>query len=395
VTLRAIGAFLALTRAGVVLGLYPGDSLYDYELQRAPDVSGSPGAWATIAAEIPGNSEIYIDRLPKTGLPFWYRVRHTGFGDTPSPWSDVIAAIADTLPAAPSRPPYPGFGLTTFAWTEDATHRYVTWLRMARVYAVLIYDQLSAPGDINAYKAHTASPAATLLAGTDTYTVVLPPQGKQRFVYVESRSESGKVGDVIEMIVDPSPSTLDGSVTAIASAAAADLTLRIRGSASNWPVAWELREDSETGTLVTSGSVSADSTITPAGVAALGARPIALNEQKRWFLILVDVAGIRVARMGSADRAAAVFTGLIGTADDAADTITVTFTQSGFPAGTTFDLDWTIDAPNAAAGRVANISSGYVIHSTIGATPSGELILRAMNGTSEIVVQRSRGAFAI
>ena len=61
--------------SGVPIALYgvPGRPLY-FELQRAPNVAGSPGTYATIAI-IDGFQTLYTDLLPVNNTTYWYRIR--------------------------------------------------------------------------------------------------------------------------------------------------------------------------------------------------------------------------------------------------------------------------------------------------------------------------------
>lgn len=91
---------------GVVVALYPSDPAYTIEIQRAPDSAGAPntGAAASIVAGLPGTQETYVDVLPPDGVQRWYRIRHTGNGDTASSWTDWRAAKPAQLPATLVRP---------------------------------------------------------------------------------------------------------------------------------------------------------------------------------------------------------------------------------------------------------------------------------------------------
>lgn len=84
---------------GISLLLNPADPSYDFEIQRAPDVSGAPGTWATINAQVPGATKVFHDSLPLDGAKRWYRTRHVGFGDTPGPYNDPVSATPIIQPA--------------------------------------------------------------------------------------------------------------------------------------------------------------------------------------------------------------------------------------------------------------------------------------------------------
>ncbi|MCW5591064.1 MAG: hypothetical protein KIS74_03095 [Burkholderiales bacterium] len=88
---------------GIGLAIYPFDESYDLEIQRAPDASGVPGAFVTIA-EVGGTTQVYRDLLPSDGLVRWYRARHTLPGFTPSPWTGAQAGVPASCPEDLSRP---------------------------------------------------------------------------------------------------------------------------------------------------------------------------------------------------------------------------------------------------------------------------------------------------
>jgi hypothetical protein len=104
-------------QSGIALGLWAGDESLEIEIQRAPNVAGSPGTWATIAI-VPGTTTVFGDPLPATGETFWYRSRHIGGGftagvyqnnTTPAglayawPWP-IVSGVVGSLPASISRP---------------------------------------------------------------------------------------------------------------------------------------------------------------------------------------------------------------------------------------------------------------------------------------------------
>jgi len=78
---------------GVLIRLIPGDASLLFELQRAPDVSGAPGAWGTIATPGPFSLQggTYFDIRPSKTTS-WYRARHIGAAVDPGPWSDAVAS---------------------------------------------------------------------------------------------------------------------------------------------------------------------------------------------------------------------------------------------------------------------------------------------------------------
>ncbi|MEO7457269.1 MAG: hypothetical protein ABIY52_13480, partial [Gemmatimonadaceae bacterium] len=144
-TIRPRGPYIERVNTGIVIALYATDEQYDFQLQRAPDVAGAPGTFATIADQVLGTTELYTDNLPVTGDVYWYRSRHVGFGDTPSDWTDAVGAVAFIIPAGLSRPPKPILALRNFRETtrdpaaEVATF---TWRRDPRQDAVDIWEQV-------------------------------------------------------------------------------------------------------------------------------------------------------------------------------------------------------------------------------------------------------------
>lgn len=91
--IRAPGVVLVCTPAGGSYGLR-------YELQRAPDVAGAPGAWApwqliTIESE---TGQTVVDFAATVGQLTWYRARITGVGMDPGEWSSAVRAASRFLP---------------------------------------------------------------------------------------------------------------------------------------------------------------------------------------------------------------------------------------------------------------------------------------------------------
>lgn len=84
------------TPIGVMLNLFPIDPAFSFEIQHAPDSSGAPnvGAAASVATNVPGTQRSYHDQQPIDGATHWYRVRHVGFSDTASSWSDWVSATS-------------------------------------------------------------------------------------------------------------------------------------------------------------------------------------------------------------------------------------------------------------------------------------------------------------
>jgi hypothetical protein len=106
--LRQINVSLPFRQRGIQLALYSSDTSYQFEIQRAPDSAGSPnvGAAVTIASNIQGTEQLYIDPVPQDGTLWWYQARQTGFGDTPSAWVPAgwVSARAGRIPPNLERP---------------------------------------------------------------------------------------------------------------------------------------------------------------------------------------------------------------------------------------------------------------------------------------------------
>lgn len=93
-------SLIAPSRNTVEIGWYP--SLNDtgyFELQRAPDVSGNPGLWTTIATNS-GYDQAYIDSGLPANSTFWYRVQAVtwvGYSPYSTPASATIGPPATPI----------------------------------------------------------------------------------------------------------------------------------------------------------------------------------------------------------------------------------------------------------------------------------------------------------
>jgi hypothetical protein len=107
---------------GVLVELWASDRAYDLEVQSAPDSAGSPnvGAATTIATGIPGTQPVYLDPQPLDNAVRWYRLRHVGFGDSPSPYTGWVSGKSTTIPANALRGAATAAIITT-AKTQTAT----------------------------------------------------------------------------------------------------------------------------------------------------------------------------------------------------------------------------------------------------------------------------------
>lgn len=128
------------TRAGIGLHLYPGGvrkygvRLY-IELQRAPEVAGNPGTWATIARLEPGPQGYMDQRFIKwirdsaSDRNYFYRARMVAEGLAASAWSAVDEGTPGQFQEGFSLPPvpsYPKIGIEQVENPNDATKVSVT-----------------------------------------------------------------------------------------------------------------------------------------------------------------------------------------------------------------------------------------------------------------------------
>ena len=86
----------ATASIGVAVAYYPADG-YFYELQRAPDVSGSAGTYATLIV-LDDSRNVYVDALPDNGTLYWYRIRTLGQLAEDSSWFVIGSTSATKVP---------------------------------------------------------------------------------------------------------------------------------------------------------------------------------------------------------------------------------------------------------------------------------------------------------
>jgi len=80
------------TTFGCALALYPADTGYAFEIQRAPDSGGSPDTGnAEIVGAVPGDTDVFVDERPGDGATYHYRIRHVRSGEDASPWTGWLA----------------------------------------------------------------------------------------------------------------------------------------------------------------------------------------------------------------------------------------------------------------------------------------------------------------
>jgi hypothetical protein len=147
---------------GVALGLYPSDTLFDLELQRAPDLSGAPDvASAAVLAALPGTQPVYVDQLPNDGVPRWYSIRHVRTGWTSSALTDWFRAVPARLFEGYGRNPLPAVGLVSAPspWFDATTQDQKGFLAYGLVNETTagLFIQATSVGAV------TCVPAATAL----------------------------------------------------------------------------------------------------------------------------------------------------------------------------------------------------------------------------------------
>ena len=143
--------------SGIAFGLYVGNESYAVEIQRAPDVTGAPGAWTTIA-EVPGTTTVFVDALPSDGVTRWYRARHIASGLLNGPFFPSVSAVPSNIPPTVQRPPIPAASLTVNATATDAEYD-ISW-------AGGVTDTVTLSIDGGAYSTPPASP---ILVARDPY----------------------------------------------------------------------------------------------------------------------------------------------------------------------------------------------------------------------------------
>lgn len=94
---------LGSLQTGVVLSLQRKGTL-DMAVERAPDSSGSPGTWAEIGL-VAASADHFIDALPLSSGPYWYRVTHRGPSNTDN-YSAAVQATPSSIPLDMKPPLY-------------------------------------------------------------------------------------------------------------------------------------------------------------------------------------------------------------------------------------------------------------------------------------------------
>lgn len=94
--------------SGVPIALYNNVPPGKYEIQRAPQVSGSPGTYETLTI-VDAKTDLYVDYLPINGTVYWYRVRNILPLFADGSWFTIGATTAGNVPpdliVPPQRPP--------------------------------------------------------------------------------------------------------------------------------------------------------------------------------------------------------------------------------------------------------------------------------------------------
>jgi len=82
----------ASLQSGITLALYAANPIYDLVIERAPDVSGSPGTFVFLS-QVAGRSQYYTDWLPNDGVKRWYRIKARLSGETDSAYLAAQSGI--------------------------------------------------------------------------------------------------------------------------------------------------------------------------------------------------------------------------------------------------------------------------------------------------------------
>jgi hypothetical protein len=133
---------------GCAVRLVPFNADFNVELERAPNVSGAPGAWTSLGVyTFPHNGPaVFFDLAPRAGVRVWYRARHVRTGWDPGPYHPPIQAVGRLLSRAlfSDVPPLtiggatdrPALGRTVFRETFDARNvleRYLVRVNLGQV----------------------------------------------------------------------------------------------------------------------------------------------------------------------------------------------------------------------------------------------------------------------
>lgn len=175
---------------GIAIAIYAADEVFDVELQRAPDLGGSPGVWRTVAI-VPGSTQIYRDLLPSNGAVWWYRIRHVLAGYDPSDYTGAQSATPGGLPLNISRPAI--FPLVVVSVLPGDPDYVITWEDGSGGGGGSGIGALT--GDVTA--AGTGSVAATIAPDVVTYAKMQNVSAASRLL---GRGDSG-AGDVEELIL--------------------------------------------------------------------------------------------------------------------------------------------------------------------------------------------------
>lgn len=104
--------------------------------------------------------------------------------------------------------------------------------------------------------------------------------------------------------------------------------------------------------------------------------------------------------VSSAPPSGFTLTSVVGTANLSTNQLTITFSATGFPSGTQYNVWWTVDATTTGDGKsggLDNTTSGHVfgVGNFPSSTPSGSITVDAVNNGQVIATKRRAGPFAL
>jgi phosphodiesterase/alkaline phosphatase D-like protein len=170
--------YSSVSSAAVMVSWGPASGATRYELERAPDAGGAPGAWTHVA----GTTSLgYYDGGRTANTRYWYRVRATNAGgSSTSPPSGVT-----TAPNAPGPPSFSSVAVTSLvvSWTAPAggaaryeVERSLTssgpWLRIAATTATQCTDSALAGGTTYYYRLRALNATGVASATTGWRSIV-------------------------------------------------------------------------------------------------------------------------------------------------------------------------------------------------------------------------------
>lgn len=186
--------------------------------------------------------------------------------------------------------------LSDFRYTDsaDGQQRTYTWKLGAGVDAVWIYDNLHGTPTTGDPWPTSADAPTKILRKTDTqtYTTDLPKSGFERFLQFEPRLKEGGIGTIRRAIIQPRTPMLSGAITPTVTNDKVTLALKVEGAPSVFPVQVRLFEDSPDSVALVDTTILSSGELTSATYPVLANRDLPLREVRRWWLQLIDVAGL-------------------------------------------------------------------------------------------------------